>query len=95
MKNYIIKFMDKSFIAVTAETAAKIAKDWQSGVAAIMINGNLKATHQICAIDRIDRDTEKDLCQMEGIDPTNAPRIETFLSPNLSSNKQLPHGLNR
>ena len=91
MKNYVVKFMDKTFIPVTAEEAAKIAKDWQSGVSAIFIKGNLKATHQITAIDHIGKDHEKDLCAIAGIDPVSAPRIEQFLT----ANKQLTNGRNR
>lgn len=83
--------MDKSFITVTAEEAANTARSWQKGDSAVMIRGNLKATHQICAIDRLSPDEEKDLCEMAGINPLEAPRLENYLSPK----KQLTDGRNR
>jgi len=79
MKNYYVKFMDKSMTAVTAEEAAKIAKDWLGGVAVVMIKGGLKATHQIVAIDPVSSEELKDLCLRDGIETKDAPRLENFL----------------
>ena len=93
MKNYIIKFMDKSSLRVTAEEAAKIAIDWRNGVALVMINGNLKATHQICSIDRVDAQEEKDLCSIAGINYQDVPRIENILQKSISSPKPNEHKL--
>lgn len=80
MKNYIIRFMDKSFIAITAQEAAIAAKAWQGGANVIFLRGSLKATHQITSIDLIDAREERELCEIEGIDCKNPPRIENFLS---------------
>lgn len=80
MRNYIVKFMDKTCLQVTAKEAAGIAQAWKAGSKAIMIRGNLKATHQIASIDRVSRDDEKDLCAMAGIPLSEAPTMDKFLT---------------
>lgn len=86
MKNYVIKFMDKSWLALTAEEATKLAKEWQKGSGLVLIHGNMYATHQICSINRVAPQEEKDLCMIAGIAYANIPTIEKLLK---SPNKQL------
>ena len=82
IKNYIINFIKDKPLTVTADQAANIAVQWQSGATALMINGNIKATHQIVSIDRVDKQIEKDLCARHNLE--QPPRIEDYIN-----NKQL------
>ncbi len=96
MKNYVLKLMDAEIIKLTAQDAATLTQAWMLGKSVIVFNGNAFAAHQICSIRPVSKQEENDMCQIEGFDPKNPPRIETFLSNNrpveireFSSNKKL------
>jgi hypothetical protein len=81
MKNYIISFLDKTQKGLTAEEAALIAQQWQKG-GLIMFDGAVYASHQICSIVRVDKQTEKDMCEIEGVNYLDVPTIEKLLDLN-------------
>lgn len=83
MKNYIITFLDKTQLGLTAVEATKIAQQWQNGNSGlVLIHGNMYATHQICSIVRVDKQTEKDLCAMAGVNYLDVQTIEKLLNSN-------------
>jgi hypothetical protein len=80
MKNYLITFIKADPVKLTAEEAAELAMSWGNGAQVLMFNGRAIASHQICSIEPVSRQVEKDMCELE--DVTKAPRLEDFLPTN-------------
>lgn len=93
IKNYALKLINKEEqIGLTAEQAAVIVRAMNDKDSkCVFVNGSVYAIHQIVAIERIDKETEKDLCEMKNINQKELATLEDYLSPN----KQLTNGRNR
>ncbi len=78
-KNYVLSIMSGKTILLTAQEAAKCAIAVSKGQGSIVVQGNLYPVHQVKSIERLDKETEKDLCDVNGIDPQNIPLMENFI----------------
>lgn len=81
MKNYFLKFIGGDHLKLTAEEAARLTMAWMEGAKVLVIHGGAYAAHQIASIAPVDKQVERDLCAIAGIELKDAPRIEQFLSP--------------
>jgi len=84
MKNYRVKFIDKSHVDLTAEEAAKVIQAWSGGTQVFIFNGGGYATHQICSIAPIRGQELKDLISLGN--NSKVPKLEDYLSPNQLKN---------